>query len=268
MEIAHRDGILTAASLMVAGPAAEDAILRARRLPRLRVGLHLVLVEGRPILPPESVPDLVDASGNFRSDMARLGFEIFTRASVRGQVAAEIEAQFKAYHASGLALDHVNAHKHFHLHPTVADRAIAIGRHYGAAALRVPFEPVSVLADVEQSARPRPDYLTAPWAALLRRRARHAGLQTPDAVFGLAWSGAMTPSRLSGLLRRLPAGCTEIYLHPATAGGFEGHAPGYRYADELAALTAPAAIAAARRPDVALGGYSDFRPANGCSRLA
>lgn len=260
MEIAHRDGILTAASLMIAGPAAQDAILRARRLPRLRVGLHLVLVEGRPILPPEDVPDLVGATGHFRTDMARFGCEIFTRPSVRRQVAAEIEAQFRAYHASGLALDHVDAHKHFHLHPTIADRTIAIGRRYGAAALRVPLEPVSVLAEVESSARRRPDCLSAPWAALLGRRARHAGLQTPDAVFGLAWSGAMTPSRLSGLLHRLPAGCTEIYLHPATAGGFEGHAPGYRYADELAALTAPATIAAARRPDVALGGYSDFRP--------
>ena len=172
MEIAHRDGILTAASLMVAGPAAEDAILRARRLPRLRVGLHLVLVEGRPILPPESVPDLVDASGHFRSDMARLGFEIFTRASVRGQVAAEIEAQFKAYDASGLALDHVNAHKHFHLHPTVAGRAIAIGRRYGAAALRVPLEPASVLAEVEPSARRRQEYLSAPWATLLFGQSR------------------------------------------------------------------------------------------------
>ena len=244
---------------MVAGPAAEDAILRARRLPRLRVGLHLVLVEGRPVLPPRRLPDLVDTRGNFRSDMARLGLAIFARASVRRQVAAEIEAQFKAYRASGLALDHVNAHKHFHLHPTVAEQTIAIGRNYGLRALRVPLEPASVLAEVEPSARRRPAYLSAPWAALLRRRARRAGLQTPEAVFGLAWSGAMTPSRLTGLLRRLPAGCTEIYLHPAMAGGFEGDAPGYRYADELAALMAPSAIAAARRADVALGGYSDFR---------
>jgi hopanoid biosynthesis associated protein HpnK len=222
-----------------------------------------VLAEGRPVLPPESVPDLVDADGHFRTDMARLGFEIFTRASVRGQVAAEIEAQFKAYHASGLALDHVNAHKHFHLHPTIADRTIAIGRRYGLRALRVPLEPASVLAEVEPSARRRPDYLSAPWAALLGRRARHAGLQTADAVFGLAWSGAMTTSRLCGLLHRLPAGRTEIYLHPATAGGFDGHAPGYRYADELTALMAPTTVAAARRPDVALGGYSDFRTAAG-----
>jgi chitin disaccharide deacetylase len=243
---------------MVAGLAAPDAVSRARRLPRLRVGLHVVLVEGPPVLPPGQIPDLVGASGNLRTDIARLGFDIFVRPSVRRQVRAEIEAQFEAYRATGLALDHVNAHKHFHLHPTIAEEIMAIGRGYGLRGLRVPVEPASVLATVEASARPGLTRLTAPWALQLRRRARRAGLRCPDAVFGLAWSGAMTASRLLGLLRHLPDGRTEIYTHPAMAGGFKGHAPGYRYADELVALTAPAAIAAARRSDFALGGYADF----------
>ena len=58
VEAAHRRGLLTAASLMVTAPAAADAIERARRLPRLGVGLHLVLVDGKPALPPEELPDL------------------------------------------------------------------------------------------------------------------------------------------------------------------------------------------------------------------
>ena len=51
VESAHRGGVLTAASMMVAAPAAADAVARARRMPALRVGLHVVLVEGRPVLP-------------------------------------------------------------------------------------------------------------------------------------------------------------------------------------------------------------------------
>jgi hopanoid biosynthesis associated protein HpnK len=243
---------------MVGAAAADDAIARARRLPRLRVGLHLVLVEGRPVLPPQRLPDLVDASGRFRSDMVRLGFDIFARPAVRRQVAAEIEAQFEAYRATGLALDHVNAHKHFHLHPTIAGQVIAIGARYGLRGLRVPIEPAGVLAGIEPSARWWPVDPATTWAALLGRRARRAGLRSPDAVFGLAWSGAMTEPRFCGLLHHLSEGCTEIYMHPATSDRFEGHAPGYRYADELAALIAPASIAAARRPDVVLGGYGDF----------
>src|SRR5262249_25034335 len=77
VEIAHRDGILTATSLMVSAPAADDAVARARRLPFLRVGLHLVLVEGRPALPASEIPDLVAGDGTFRTDMARAGAAMF-----------------------------------------------------------------------------------------------------------------------------------------------------------------------------------------------
>jgi hopanoid biosynthesis associated protein HpnK len=241
---------------MVAGAAAQDAIARARRLPRLRVGLHIVLVEGAPMLPAERVPDLVDATGHFRTDMARLGLAIATRRAVRRQVRAEIEAQFEAFRASALTLDHVNAHKHFHLHPMIATEIIAVGARYGMRGLRVPREAASVLAAIEPQAARVPTWVTAPWAALLDRRARRAGLKTPDAVFGLAWSGAMTTTRLLGLLQHLPEGRSEIYLHPATADDFAGHASGYRYAEELAALVAPDVIAAAR--DLRVGGYADF----------
>jgi chitin disaccharide deacetylase len=224
----------------------------------LRVGLHLVLVEGRPVLPPQRLPDLVDQTGRFRNDMVRLGIDIFARPSVRRQIAAEIEAQFEAYRATGLALAHVNAHKHFHLHPTIASEIITTGRRYGLRGLRVPLEPHYVLTEIEPSTSQRRAYLTAPCAAMLRRRARRAGLQAPDSVFGLAWSGAMTESRLIGLLLHLSEGCTEIYMHPATSNDFAGHAPGYRYTDELAALTAPSVVATAHRRDISLGSYSDF----------
>jgi hopanoid biosynthesis associated protein HpnK len=257
VELAHQHGILTAASLMVAGAAAADAMARVRRLPNLRVGLHLVLVDGHPLLPPERVPDLVGADGRMRLDLARLGLEICARPSVRAQLRAEIEAQFTAYQKTGLALDHVNAHKHFHLHPAVASEVLAIGPRYGMRAIRVPREPAAVLAKVEPSAPADPIYF-APWARLLAWRARRAGLRAPDSVFGLAWSGAMSTPRVKGLLRNLPAGVSEIYLHPATRDDFVDCAHGYRYADEFAALTDPGVVALARRADVSLRGYCDL----------
>jgi chitin disaccharide deacetylase len=242
---------------MVAGAAAADAVERARRLPGLHIGLHVVLVEGAPALPPEKLPDLVDATGRLRTDMARLAFDICVRPAVRAQLRAEIEAQFRVYHATGLALDHVNAHRHFHLHPLIAKEIIAIGRRHRMGALRVPYEPAAVLAEMELGARGFPGYV-APWTRLLARRVRGAGLRAPDCVFGLAWSGAMSAARLGGLIRRLPGGLTEIYSHPATRDDFENCAQGYRYADELAALMDPNVIALTRQPDVTLGGYSDF----------
>ena len=128
VEIGHTEGVLTAASLMVAAPGCEDAVARARRLPKLRVGLHLVLVEGKPVLPAEQVPDLVDASGHFRNQMARAGAAMFFLPKVRAQLKVEIQAQFAAFAATGLTLDHVNAHKHFHLHPTIAGLMVECAR--------------------------------------------------------------------------------------------------------------------------------------------
>ncbi len=242
---------------MVAGSAAADAVERARHLPRLRIGLHVVLVEGAPALPPEKIPALVDGSGRLRTDMARLALDIAVRPAVRAQLRAEIEAQFCAYRATGLALDHVNAHKHYHLHPLIARDIIAIGRRYGMRALRVPHEPAAILAEAEPGVRGFPGFVV-PWLGLLARHTRRAGLRAPDQVFGLAWSGAMSAARLGRLIPRLPRGLTEIYFHPATRDAFQGSAPGYRYADELAALTDPHVVALARRPDVMLGGFSDL----------
>lgn len=257
VEAAHRGGILTAASLMVAAPAAADAIARARRMPSLRVGLHIVLVEGRPVLPASAVTHLVDRNGAFRSDMAALGAVISFSRQARLELAAEITAQFEAFRATGLTLDHCNAHKHFHLHPVVGRLMAAIGARFGLRATRIPLEPAHVLRAVEPQTPRRPALLTMPFALLLRRRYRAAGLLAPDRVFGLQWSGQMTEGRLSGLIRHLPDGLTEIYLHPAT-GPFAGSAPGYRYAQEFDALMAAGVAAACRDSELRLGGFGDF----------
>jgi len=257
VEAAHRGGILTAASLMVAAPATADAISRARRMPSLRVGLHVVLVEGRPVLPASAVTHLVDGNGVFRSDMGALGTGIFFSRQARRQLAAEITAQFAAFRATGLTLDHCNAHKHFHLHPVVGGLMAAIGRRFGLRAVRVPLEPLQVLRKIERQTRWAPSLLTAPFAILLRRRLRAAGLLAPDRLFGLRWSGQMTRERLSGLIRNLPNGLSEIYLHPAT-GPFPGAAPGYRYREEFDALMAAEIVAASRDSSLRLGGFCDF----------
>ncbi|QEE39449.1 MULTISPECIES: hopanoid biosynthesis-associated protein HpnK [unclassified Methylobacterium] len=258
VEQAHREGILTAASLMVSAPAAADAVARAKRMPSLRVGLHLVLVEAWPTLPAAQLPDLTDATGLMRADMARVGLDLARKPAARRQLAAEIEAQFEAYRASGLALDHVNAHKHFHVHPLIAGAVLRIGRGYDMRAIRVPREPRALLRRAEASARPRPALDIAPWAALLAVRARQAGLLIPDRTLGLAWSGAMTPARVAALLAHLPDGLTELYTHPATEGGFAGEAPGYFYGAERDALIAPASRAAADASGALRGGFSDF----------
>lgn len=258
VEAAHRTGILTAASLMVAGEAADDAVARARRLPTLGVGLHLVLVEGRPVLPPHLVPALVDGTGHFHTNMALAGTSMFFRPSVRRQLAAEIEAQFAAFAATGLPLDHVNAHKHFHLHPTIAGLILSIGRRFGLSAARAPVEPSALLSVIEPVPRTLAGRIAGPYAKALARRFRAAGVMVPDRVLGLAWSGHMTAARVRALVARLPDGITELYTHPATQDAYPGSAPGYEYRAELAALTDPAVRATVREQGVLVGRFADF----------
>ena len=237
VERAHRDGILTSASLMVAGPAVADAVRRARSLPTLKVGLHLVVIEGPAMLPQAAIPDLVEADGQFPSDQARLGVNYFFRPRVRRQLAAEIRAQFAAFAATGLTLDHANAHKHMHLHPTVGRMMIRIGREFGLRAVRIPAEPPTVLARcgtrVGLGAR-----MLYRWTGLLRRQACGAGMTVNDHCFGLAWSGHMTASRLRSLLAAMPDARNEVYFHPATKRNalLRRLMPDYEHEAEFAAL--------------------------------
>ncbi len=244
---------------MVGAPAAADAVERARRLPNLRVGLHVVLTDGAPVSPRSNVRGLLGAHGDFRNDLPLYGAQISFDPRIKKQLETEIAAQFAAYQATGLPLDHVDGHRHFQLHPLIARTIIATGRRYGMKALRVPLEPWRTIAAIEPGTGRRLGRIVAPWASWLRQRVRGAGLVTADAVFGLAWSGAMTKERVAALLRRLPPGIVEIYFHPATQNSFLGGAPGYRYTDELEALCDADCVAAVRQSGYAVGGYSDVR---------
>jgi hopanoid biosynthesis associated protein HpnK len=174
-----------------------------------------VVVEGPAVSPPTEIPDLVDGDGRFPADQTRLGFRYFFNPAVRRQLAHEIRAQFAAFAATGLTLDHANAHKHMHLHPTVGRLMIGIGREFGLRAVRIPAEPPMTLALLGTQAGIG-DRLLYAWTRLLRRQARVAGMLTNDHCFGLAWSGHMTRERVSRLLGNLPDGVSEIYFHPAT----------------------------------------------------
>jgi hopanoid biosynthesis associated protein HpnK len=261
VERGHREGILTSASLMVAEPAAEQAVEIARRLPSLRIGLHLTLVDGTPASPARDIPDLVGADGRFRPDLARMGAAIFFLPAVRRQMEHEILAQFDRFTATGLPLDHVNAHRHYHLHPSIASIAARLAAKFGARWLRVPDEPFGLIDGIELGAERIAHLAMAPFVANLRGQARRRGLRGPDRVVGFRWSGAMTGERLRGVLARLPEGNTEIYLHPATAAGFPGAAVGYRYAEEFQALIDAATLSEARRlrdQGVRICGLSDI----------
>ncbi|MDE2572201.1 MAG: hopanoid biosynthesis-associated protein HpnK [bacterium] len=268
IERAHRDGILGSASLMVAAPAAADAVRRARAMPGLRVGLHVVVVNGRPVLPAEQIPDLLAADGQFGTHLFRAGVRFFFSPRVRRQLEAEIRAQFAAFQATGLTLDHVDAQNHLHVHPTLFALIIAVGREYGLRAVRLPYEPFLI------SWRAAGDgfwmrcgyaLLLAPWLHLMRARLRRARVLSSDFTFGVNDAGRMTAARVLRLLPRLPEGVSEILFHPAL-GAWAGASPatrGYAWADELDALTNPLVAAALERHGIRRLTFGELRGDDG-----
>jgi hopanoid biosynthesis associated protein HpnK len=237
VERAHRNGVLRAASLMVGAPASVDAIERARTMPRLAVGLHVVLVHGRPVLPASKIPDLVDERGDFQTDLVKAGVRFFFRPGIRAQLSAEIRAQFERFAQTGLALDHADAQSHMHVHPTIFGLIVRIGREYGLRAVRIPREPGGRTRSI------------APWLALMRAKAARAGLICNDYAFGVTEAGGLTEERVLQILRELPDGVTEIFFHPAV-GAFAGADAGtesFHWSGELAALQSPAVRSAIER---------------------
>ncbi|KDE20786.1 PTS cellobiose transporter [Acetobacter aceti 1023] len=260
IELAHRNGLLSTASLMVAGEAVDDAIERAKRLPTLNVGLHLVVIEGPAVLPHTSLPLITQPDGWFSSSQFGLGVDYFFRPEGRRELEAEITAQFEAFRRTGLRLDHANAHKHMHLHPTVGHLLVTIGKRYGLNAVRVPLEPPEPLYAAGTYTDTLGDAVLRRWTSLLRHQVHSAGMKTNDWCFGLAWSGHMTTDRVSALAAHLPEGVSEIYFHPATHKNalLKRLMPTYEQEAEFKALCSPGFRAGLEHAHAQLCGWQDL----------
>ena len=259
VEDAHKRGILTAASLMVAEEGFADAVERARSMPGLAIGLHITLVDGKPVLPPSDIPDLVDRSGRFSSQLVRLGTKIYFDRHTREQVVRELRAQFEMFRTTGLRLGHVDSHHHYHLHPTVFDIILDLAQEYDVPAIRLPWEPplISWRAQRQAAGRRVMNGLFH-WHRLrrMRRKAQAAGLLVNDRAFGLNDSGAMDATRLLGFLENLPPGLNEIYCHPATRRWADHPMPvSYRSVDEYLALIDPVVTTALIRHHITLTSF-------------
>src|SRR5439155_4919434 len=215
---AHREGILTSASLMVNEPAFEPAVSLARENPTLAVGLHLTLLCGHSALPPEKIPGLVNAAKEFGDNPAKVGFRYFFNQSLREQLRAEIHAQFQKFRATALPLDHVNGHLHLHLHPTVFSILMEDAAKLGIDRLRLTFDPFwlnACLARGHWCYRLLHALIHHCLATRARPRLKRRGIRHTRFVFGLLQNARVDEAYVTRLLPRLPAGDSELYSHPS-----------------------------------------------------
>jgi len=215
---AHREGILTSASLMVNEPACDEAAALARESPKLGVGLHLTLLGGKSALPLEKIPGLVNARSEFSNRPVSAGMRYFFKRSLREQLRAEIHAQFAKFRATGLPLDHVNGHLHLHLHPTVFGILMEDATLLGIQRLRLTCD---CLSRSRRMTRGHWVY-RASHAAIyewLSRRARQPlaqrGIRHAQITFGLLQNARVDEEYILKLLPELPPGDSELYSHPS-----------------------------------------------------
>jgi hopanoid biosynthesis associated protein HpnK len=258
---AHLGSMLTSASLIINGPAWQEAVDLAQANPKLGVGLHLTLIQGRGVLPHRHIPHLVNTKGNFRDDPVGAGLTYFFSRQARQEIRAELEAQVEKMLAAGVQPQFLNGHLNIHLHPAVWPEVRRLAAHYDIPAVRLARENLGVTLSLN---RQRPASKTAHaliFAWLSRRAAKTLGnLKANDHLFGLLNDGAMDEAFLLGLLPRLAPGVTEIYCHPAVVQDREmlPWPPHYRPQAELAALMSPKVAEVYQRLNLELISFADL----------
>lgn len=215
---AHREGILTTASLMVNEPGCDEAVKLARENPRLGIGLHLTLLMGHSALSPDKIPGLVNAQGEFSNSPVGVGMDYFFKRGLREQLRAEIHAQFTRFHATGLPLDHVNGHLHLHLHPVVFKILMEDADALGIRHLRLTRD---CLARSRRMANGRWFYRVShaaiyEWLSRrVREPLRRRGIKHAQITFGLLQNALVDEEYILKLLPGLPDGDSELYSHPS-----------------------------------------------------
>ncbi len=255
---AHLNGILTSASVMVSAPAFEHAVRLSKEHPSLDIGLHLTLIEERPLLDPALVPSLVDETGCFHKHIT-----VFAKRYMQGlinldEVRLELEAQVRKAIDAGLVLSHFDSHQHVHMLPGILRVAQDLAAKYSIPAMRMPREDI------------RPYMLKSP-AGLARvaqlfvlnlfcRRGRRGFGTHTDHFAGFYFGGKLDTSALQMVVSALPrSGTCELMCHPGEDDPSSGRLHwGYAWESELTALKQEAIAEQLRARGVKLISYRDL----------
>jgi len=222
---AHRNGIVTSTSLLANGRAFDDGVRVSRELPRLGVGVHLNLSDGKPVAPTAEVKSLLNKAGEFAGGPEALLFRLTAKSLDADEVENEWDAQIRKVQAAGIHATHLDGHKHVQMLPGLFGVALRLAKKHGIAAVRVSHESSSLRAALsgggesagvllKQGAQARGLKLLARDA---REMAEHAGVETADYFCGIAQTGVLSKKGVQQLLEKLPEGTTELMCHPGYA---------------------------------------------------
>jgi chitin disaccharide deacetylase len=263
---AHSRGVVTSSTLMANGPAFEEAAQLAKTVPKLSVGCHVVLIDGRPVLSAEQLPSLTRAS-RFRDGLMSFAARAIIGRIHADEITAEATAQIRKIQSSGIAVSHLDTHKHTHLFPKILRPLLRAAGACGIRALRNPFGPRLPLRSTDLLARPG---LWARYAELrvlghfagkFREAVDREGFVTPDGTLGIVVTGALDETLFHAIARNIPQGTWEFVCHPGyNDADLQGAETRLRQSreTELRVLTLPAARQMLMQQDIELISYREL----------
>lgn len=210
----HLNGVVSSTTVMACGQRFEDAAALARQAPGLSVGCHLVLVDGTPAASAAQIPSLIGASdGHFREKLLNFACLALAGKLDPGQIEAEAMAQIQKLQKAGIAVSHLDSHKHTHMFPVVLRGMLGAAKKCGVRAIRNPFEPL-VFAKLARWKRQFQLRMMSSFRRNFRRALQDAGMATPDGCIGVAVTGGLNEETFRQLIESLPEGTWEFVSHP------------------------------------------------------
>jgi len=180
---AHRNGIVTACSIVANGVAFDDAVARLRDVPALNVGIHLALVEERALTTGEPMP-----RDYIRFLLAR-----------KRDPEPELRAQIEKVLATGLRITHVNGHQHLHMLPRIFALVERLAIEYDIPYIR--------------TVRDFGGRVPLPRRLAIKALSRFRNRGTNDRTIGVANAGHLDTGTILELLDYVD-GLTELVTHP------------------------------------------------------
>jgi len=214
----HSAGALTSATLMANGPAFDDAIRIAHAQPTLAIGCHIVLTDGIPLSPPETIPTLLGPDRrSFRASLTDFFAAVLIGKVSAAEIEREAHAQIARIQQEGISLTHIDTHKHTHILARVARPLLAIAERAGIPAIRNPFEPRWSIALGKSRILRRlqlrslrflqPRFLALP-------QIRSGRVVTTNGTLGISATGNLNSTTLRAILNAMPIGTWELVCHP------------------------------------------------------
>jgi predicted glycoside hydrolase/deacetylase ChbG (UPF0249 family) len=263
---AHTLGIVTSSTLMANGPAFGEATQMAKASSALSVGCHIVLIDGEPVLDPSRL-STITRSRKFRDGLKTFAARALTRRMNAGEIESEARAQIQKIQSAGIAVSHIDTHKHTHIFPQILRPLLRAARGCGVLALRNPFGPRFPLRSSQLLSQPNlwtrfaELRILSRFAGQFRRAVDREGFATPDGTLGIEVTGTLDERLFQAISQSIPDGTWEFVCHP-----------GYNDADlaaaktrlresrelELKVLTMPAAREVLAQAGVQLISYRDL----------